>query len=158
MPSFVPSLALVNSGHHSGSEGWSALTAKPWFWEVIKHLPVPSCVHGWLTPRLPYFILKVVNCAANARSWCPRQMPKMGLVLDDNKRRRLPIVSSHCEGSPGPLLMNNPSYSEGFNGWFHGTRSTRAPRDKKHRSWWYLSPQSIAQIRGLPSGLYVCGV
>lgn len=155
MPSFVPSLALVKRGHHSGSDDESTLTANPWFWEVMKHLPVPSWVHGWFTPRLPYFILNVVNLAASASSWCPRQMPKMGLVLDESRRRRFVMVASHCDGSPGPLLMNNPSYSDGFNGWFHGTRSTRAPRDRKQRSWWYFKPQSMAQIRGLPSGLKV---
>ena len=174
MPSLVPSLALVKSGHHSGSGGWSALTANPWFWEVMKHRPVPSWVHGWLTPRLPYFILKVVKPAAKANNWCPRQIPKIGFVLVESTRRRLAIVWAHWAGSPGPLLdekitqtcatrsyfnnhftylMNKPSYSDGFSGWFHGTRSTRAPRDRKQRNWWYFNPQSMAQIRGLPSGL-----
>lgn len=69
MPSLVASLALVKSGPHDGSGTLSTSTAKPWFCDVMKQRLVSSWVHGWLTPRLPYFILNVVKPAASASSW-----------------------------------------------------------------------------------------
>ena len=47
--------------------------------------------------------------AACARSWFPRQMPKMGMFWLMAHCKDL-IVSLHCEGSPGPLLQKRPSH------------------------------------------------
>ena len=60
-------------------------------------------------PLLPYFILYVFAPAANARSWFPRQIPKIGMSLEMAHCRDL-IVSLHCDGSPGPLLQKRPSH------------------------------------------------
>ena len=60
-------------------------------------------------PRFPYFILYVFAPAAKARSWFPRQMPKMGMSWEMAHCRDL-IVSLHCDGSPGPLLQKRPSH------------------------------------------------
>ena len=124
-----------------------------WFKTVINWPVIWFTFH--IFDILPYFILKVVNPAARARSWWPRQMPKIGLRLVCRTRRKLAMVRSHLAGSPGPLLMKSPSYSSGLMGWSHGTTSTRAPRARKQRNWWYFNPQSTAQMRGLPPALYV---
>ena len=60
-------------------------------------------------PLLPYFILYVFAPAANARSWLPRQMPKIGMFWEIAHFSDL-IVSLHWEGSPGPLEQKRPSH------------------------------------------------
>lgn len=53
MPSLELSFLLVKRGAHSCGRD-AASTANPWFWDVMKQRPVPSCTHGWLCPRFPY--------------------------------------------------------------------------------------------------------
>jgi len=56
-------------------------TAKPWFWLVMKTLPVARSCTGWLAPWWPNFILIVFAPVARPSSWCPRQMPKTGVSV-----------------------------------------------------------------------------
>lgn len=51
-----------------------------------------------------YFILNVLQPAAEDRSWCPKQIPKMGFCAVITFRM-CSTVSVHMAGSPGPLLQ-----------------------------------------------------
>ena len=55
-----------------------ALTAKPWFCEVMSIRPVARSLTGWLAPRWPKGSLKVSRPTARQSSWWPRQIPKTG--------------------------------------------------------------------------------
>ncbi len=57
-----------------------ALTAKPWFCEVMSIRPVASSLTGWLAPRWPNGSLKVCSPTARQSSWWPRQMPNSGFL------------------------------------------------------------------------------
>ena len=52
-PSLVSSLALTNNWVQLSSIA-VGLTAKPWFWVVMKQRPVSGRIQGRLWPRLPY--------------------------------------------------------------------------------------------------------
>ena len=114
-------------------------------------------MQGWLAPRLPYFILYVLQPAASAISWLPRQMPKTGLKSAPSRARataRRLMSTPHCVGSPGPLEMKRPSYVSERKSWSHGTTSSSTPLDRKYRMMFAFMPQSIARIRmGLPVAL-----
>ena len=50
---------------------------------LISHfsiLPVARSFTGWFAPRCPNLSLYVLPPSASARSWCPRQMPKIGFL------------------------------------------------------------------------------
>lgn len=66
-------------------------------------------MQGKFMPRFPYFILRVEAPEARARSWCPRQIPKMGTLVVARALDRLLMVSLAIEGSPGPLETKRPS-------------------------------------------------
>lgn len=71
---------------------------------------------SWLPLIIPtkytHLILNVLAPMAKDRSWWPRQIPNMGLYFSSlTTLLKLSMVALHIWGSPGPLLMNNPSYS-----------------------------------------------
>mmetsp|Transcript_20787 Transcript_20787/g.65265 ORF Transcript_20787/g.65265 Transcript_20787/m.65265 type:complete len:203 (-) Transcript_20787:533-1141(-) len=115
-------------------------------------------MHGWLAPRLPYFILKVVHPAASASSWLPRQMPNRGFILispdsiASMASLRCSTVLEAMAGSPGPLDRNRPSasLSRSLSGVSHGTRVTSQSRWRRERMMLYLIPQSVARTLYLP--------
>jgi hypothetical protein len=51
-----PIIQLMKYVSHS-SPSVELSIAKPWFWEVMKALLVPTCSTGWLWLRCPYFSL-----------------------------------------------------------------------------------------------------
>src|SRR5262249_4056613 len=106
-PSSVPSFKLRCVASTSAGSV-SASTAKPWFWEVIATWPETRSWTGWLAPRWPNFSLNVFAPNARPRSWCPRQIPKMGLPVAISPSIVL-MGPGSASGSPGPLERKIPS-------------------------------------------------
>ena len=96
---------------------------------------------GWLTPRWPYLSLVVFAPMARLKSWCPRQMPKIGMLVS-SRRFRFSMISTFSAGSPGPLdsmtPSNLPATSSG--GVSAGMVTTSQPRFCSSRSILYLTP------------------
>lgn len=91
-----------------------------YLWLRFKFLMLTSIIMyhqiSWLPLIIPtkytHLILNVLAPMAKDRSWWPRQIPNMGLYFSSlTTLLKLSMVALHIWGSPGPLLMNNPSYS-----------------------------------------------
>ena len=123
---------------------------------------VPVWIQGWLWPRLPKSILKVLHPIALAKSWCPKQIPNIGLDEFSNTFFRFWTVSRHIWGSPGPLLKKRPSWflMALLRSWFHGTTSIRAPLPFDVNKIELLIILSFVHQKILKSylGFYFCGV
>ena len=59
----------------------SGIDAEAVVLQVISTLPVVRSLTGWLAPRWPRSILRVLPPSASASSWWPRQMPNSGTLL-----------------------------------------------------------------------------
>ena len=59
-------------------------TANPWFWDVISTFPVGVSITGWFPPWCPNGSLNVFPFKARLKIWCPRQIPKIGILPKRN--------------------------------------------------------------------------
>ena len=111
-------------------------------------LPVDRSFTGWFAPLCPYFIFSVLPPFARAISWCPRQIPKIGMSPSKSFLSSS-IISVHSAGSPGPLLSIIPSglslnISSALV--FSGYTVTSQPLLKSESTMFFFAPKSISAI------------